>query len=261
MTVYSKYDSGAFSWVDLMAHDAAAAGKFYSALFGWEAREQDTQGGPPYVMFFNGEHAVAGMGQMSDEMKAAGVPPMWNDYITVEDAQATTDKVKELGGGVTMPPMQVMQAGRMAFLTDPEGAAFAIWQPIEHIGATLANEPGSFSWNELAGRQDSTKDFYAGVFGWSYEVMEFGAFKYTVIKNNGRDNGGMVRMNEEWGETPSHWMTYFAVEDCDATCEKLKELGGKVCVPPTDIPKGRFSVVEDPQGAIFTVIKLTSTAD
>ena len=66
-------------------------------------------------------------------------------------------------------------------------------------------------------------------------------------------------MTEEWGELPSHWMTYFSVDDCDARAHKANQLGGKVCVPPTDIPPvGRFSVVTDPQGAVFSIIKLSN---
>ena len=64
-------------------------------------------------------------------------------------------------------------------------------------------------------------------------------------------------MTEEWGEIPPHWMIYFA--DCDAGAERATELGGQVKVPPTDIPKvGRFSVIQDPQGAVFSIIKLST---
>ena len=65
-------------------------------------------------------------------------------------------------------------------------------------------------------------------------------------------------MNDEWGDVPPHWMVYFTVVNTDDTIDKLQQLGGKVNVPPTDIPIGRFSVVADPQGAVFTVIQLNS---
>ena len=81
MTTMTSYPEGLFSWVDLVAHDLDAAAKWYAELFGWEAKTQDTGGGPPYVMFFKDGHTVAGAGQMSDEMKAQGVPPLWNDYL------------------------------------------------------------------------------------------------------------------------------------------------------------------------------------
>ena len=64
-----------------------------------------------------------------------------------------------------------------------------------------------------------------------------------------------MQMTEEWGELPSHWMIYFSVADCDAAAAKATELGGSVKVPPTDIPPvGRFSVIQDPQGAVFSII-------
>jgi len=70
---------------------------------------------------------------------------------------------------------------------------------------------------------------------------------------------GMMQMTEEWGDAPPHWMTYITVADCDASAKTVEELGGQVCVPPTDIPEvGRFAVINDPTGATFSIIKLTA---
>jgi predicted enzyme related to lactoylglutathione lyase len=67
----------------------------------------------------------------------------------------------------------------------------------------------------------------------------------------------MIQMNEEWPEeVPPHWMVYFAVDDIDAAAARVEELGGRVAVPPTDTPAGRFAVVNDPQGAVFSIIRL-----
>ena len=65
-----------------------------------------------------------------------------------------------------------------------------------------------------------------------------------------------MEMDEVWGDMPSHFMTYFRVEDCDASAAKAAELGGEVCVPPTEIPPGKFSVINDPQGATFSIMSL-----
>lgn len=65
--------------------------------------------------------------------------------------------------------------------------------------------------------------------------------------------GGIV---EEKAIPASHWMPYCSVPDVDAAAARVKELGGTVCVPPTDIPNtGRFAVVGDPQGAYFSLYK------
>ncbi len=70
----------------------------------------------------------------------------------------------------------------------------------------------------------------------------------------------MLQMTPEWGEMPSHWMSYVAVPDVDATARRITALGGKVCVPPTDISVGRFAVVNDPTGATFSIITLKPAA-
>ena len=66
-----------------------------------------------------------------------------------------------------------------------------------------------------------------------------------------------MELTPQHGPVPPHWMVYFAVGDCEASSKRAKELGGKVVVPPTDIPKaGRFSILSDPAGATFAIIKL-----
>ena len=260
MTTKTSYPEGMFSWVDLVAHDLEAATEWYAQLFGWEAKTMPTGGGPAYVMFYEGGHAVAGAGQMSDEMKAQGVPPLWNDYITVTDAAAVEARAKQLGGSVMMPTMQVMDAGTMAFIQDPGGAAFGIWQPGSHVGAGLVSEPGGFCWNELMTPDvEKAKGFYGELFGWTYEAQPMPGFTYTTIKTSGGDqNGGMVPMlGPQWEGIPPHWMTYFAVASIDDTVAKVEATGGRICVPITEIPGvGRFAVINDPEGGTFTALQL-----
>jgi predicted enzyme related to lactoylglutathione lyase len=70
----------------------------------------------------------------------------------------------------------------------------------------------------------------------------------------------MMAITPEMGEgIPPHWGIYLAVEDCDATVKKAESLGGKILVPPSDIPEvGRFSTLTDVQGAAFSIIKLSN---
>jgi hypothetical protein len=82
---------------------------------------------------------------------------------------------------------------------------------------------------------------------------------YTEFQVHGRSIAGMMAMvGDAWpAELPDHWMIYFTVDDCEATCERIRELGGSVSVPPTDIPTiGRFAVAGDPAGAFFAVITM-----
>ena len=84
-------------------------------------------------------------------------------------------------------------------------------------------------------------------------------YQYHWLKVPGvePDRGGMLEMDESWGDMPSHFMVYFRVDDCDASAAKAAELGGEICVPPTNIPPGRFSVLMDPLGATFSIISMT----
>lgn len=257
-----EFAHGQFSWVDLAAHDTAGIRGFYESLFGWTTVDLETQGGPPYAQFHLNGRAVAGLGQMPEELQAQGMPPIWNSYINVDDAEAVVKKTTELGGQVTMPVMQILDFGWMTFIQDPSGGHVGIWQKNTHAGAEVVNSPGSFCWHELATRDsEAAKIFFANLLGWEYEDNPAAPTPYAIIKNLGQQNGGIMQMDEQWGEVPPHWMVYFSVDDIDQSVNKLQELGGTVCVPAFEIPVGRISVVGDPQGGTFTMIQLNEIAN
>lgn len=259
MPTHTSHPPGCFNYVDLMSHGMAEARRFYTDLFGWQAAEQDTQGGPPYAMFMNGQHCVAGLGEAPEEVKARGVPAAWNTYIAVADATSAVEKVVGLGGTVMMPPMPVMEAGWMAVCTDPEGAAFSLWQAKQHIGADLTCEPFSLCWNELNVRaMDRAMTFYGALFGWTFADNPAAPGQYKLIEQDGEAIGGILQMTEEWGDMPAHWMVYFAVADLDAILAHLPDLGGKTHTPVIKIDQGRFCVISDAQGAVFTVMQMAA---
>jgi len=254
----TSYPHGTFAWVDLATTDQAGAKAFYQSLFGWEANDLPIGEDMTYTMFTLRDRNVAAVSQLSDELQSQGVPPHWSSYVSVTDADQTAAKAAELGGTLMVEPMDVFEEGRMAFIQDPTGAAVGLWQPKNHIGAQIVNEPGSLCWNELATRDTATgQDFYCQLFDWTSETQEMATGPYTVFKNGEAFAGGMLQMTEEWGEIPPYWMVYFAVDDCDASAQKIRELGGAIHVEPMDIPDvGRFAVASDPQGGHFTIMKL-----
>jgi uncharacterized protein len=161
---------GTFCWVELSTTDQAAAKEFYAALFGWVADDRPVGEGSHYSMQqLDGKHVAAISGQPSQQ-REAGVPALWHSYVWVEDADEAADRARSLGGSVHAGPFDVMQAGRMAVLQDPQGAYFMLWEPREHRGAELVNAPGAFVWNELSTPDmDAAQSFYGGLFGWSFE--------------------------------------------------------------------------------------------
>jgi predicted enzyme related to lactoylglutathione lyase len=252
MPTIDEYAPGTPSWVDLSSHDLPASVSFYHSLFGWDPDDQGPEAGG-YTIFRIGDQPVAGAGPVMME----GQPTAWTTYVSVSDADATIAKVKKAGGTVFVEPMDVMDVGRMAVFADPTGAAVAIWQPKSHKGAGIVNEPNTICWNELSTRDTSAAaSFYQAVFGWDDVPADVGGMKYHEWKLGGQSIGGMMDMpGEVPAEVPAYWLTYFAVEDCDAAVAKATGSGAGVLVPPTDIPPGRFSVLTDPQGALFALIK------
>jgi uncharacterized protein len=252
MPEVTSYEPGAFCWVELATSDPKNAKSFYTKLYAWDVKDIPMGDQGTYHIFQKEGKDVGAMYQLSAEEQ--GVPPHWNNYVAVADADASTAKAKSLGGTVVAGPFDVMDAGRMAFISDPQGAMFAIWQKINHIGAMVVNEPAAFCWNELMTTDvEGARKFYAGLFGWKYKVSP----EYTEIVLGGRSVAGMMQIRPEMQGMPSNWIPYFAVEDTDTMAKKAQSAGAHVGVPPTDIPNaGRFSVLADPQGARFAIIKL-----
>ena len=118
---------------------------------------------------------------------------------------------------------------------------------------------GTFCWNKLMTRDvGAAKTFYTKLLGWSAEEMDMGEMgMYTIFKNGEQQAAGLMAMPSDCGEdVPPHWMSYIAVNDVDASTARAEQLGGKICVPPTDIPNvGRFSVITDPTGATISLFK------
>jgi uncharacterized protein len=115
---------------------------------------------------------------------------------------------------------------------------------------------GAFCWNELGTTDaEAAKKFYTELLGWTLKAGQVEAMVYNEIVVNGQAVGGIYQMGPEFGGAPSHWMPYVAVDDVDASVKRAEELGGKVCVPPSDIPNvGRFSVITDPTGATISLL-------
>jgi predicted enzyme related to lactoylglutathione lyase len=260
MPEFSTHVPGTFCWPELATSDQQAATAFYSALFGWEADTQPIGPTETYTMFKVRSLEVGAASTLRLEERQHGVPPHWNTFVTVADADATAARARELGGTVLAPPFDVMDAGRMAVLRDPTGAVLSVWQPGLHIGARILREPGSLGWTELTTRDTAAAEkFYTQLFGWKAKAGDAGGQQYTEFTVDTQPQGGMMAMDSAWGNVPPHWMPYFQVNDCDGAVAKTEQLGGRVHVPATDIPSvGRFAMLADPQGAMFSVIAIAS---
>lgn len=258
MPTMTAYAPGTFCWTDLAAHDLQSAERFYTALFGWTA--EHTRFGPGedevYVMLRKDGQDAAALYKMDPTQQSQGVPSSWLNYVSVESAAQAAAKARELGGTVLADAFEVLDFGRMALLSDPTGAVFAAWEPGNHIGAGIKDEPGTMCWNELGTRDTARASaFYAGLFGWSAAEFEGGNLPYTMFMLGDAPAGGMYRITPDMGDMPTAWTPYFAVEDPDETARRAEELGGRVLHPPFDLTVGRWSLLQDSQGAMFNVIR------
>lgn len=248
------YAPGTPNWIDLGVPDPARAATFYGGLFGWTAEEGPPEAGGYRMCLLRGE-PVAGLGP---QMNPDG-PPYWTTYISVTDVAASTARAVELGGAVYVEPMEVMTAGVMSVCADPSGAAFSLWEPRDHQGAALVNEPGTFAWNELLTDDvDGSIAFYTALLGWTAQASA-GEMAYTEFQLAGRSIAGLMAKPPDMPpEAPSMWTVYFAVDDADAAVARIAELGGALLMGPMEIEPGRFATVADPDGAVFNVMKLNA---
>ena len=251
----SSHPAGSFSWVELAASDAPAAVAFYRAVFGWDVVEHDMGPDGVYTIFtVRGRDVAAAAGQHPQERQMQ-IPPHWNLYVTVPDADAAAKQVESLGGKVEAPPFDVMNHGRMAVVQDPTGAMFQLWQPKEHIGVKINNEPGALCWSELTTRNPTAAEaFYKGMFGWNIKHTGAGTHaEYREFSVGDQPAGGIMETPAEVpAHVPSYWMPYFQVADLDTVLTTVASNGGKLMIGPAPVPgAGRFAIFIDPQGAMF----------
>lgn len=259
------YEPGTFSWVELATTDPDGAKQFYAALFGWQADDQpipEGAGGGTYTLLHLDGDAVAALALQPPQQRDAGVPPYWFNYVTVASADESAARAKDLGGAVHAGPFDVMTAGRMAVIADPQGAMLGVWQAGDSIGAERVNDPGCLTSNELSTTDvEAATAFYGGLFGWRInEIDTGGGPRYWLIHHDGAArglNGGVRELAPQQREAgiPPHWMPYFTVGSADGAIATATERGGTLHAGPMDIPAGRIAVLSDPQGAFFAIFE------
>lgn len=272
----SDYPAGVPCWIDSARPDPRAAARFYGDLFGWEFEDRVPDDVPGQYLVASLDGGVVGaIGSARD----GGAPtPVWSTYVAVDSADAAAARVARAGGGVLAAPCDVLDAGRTAVCSDPQGAVFSVWQPGRRKGAQVVNVPGSWNWSDLNTRDpEGAKDFYAAVFGWEPSDVGFGESTATMWRRPGyadaleeidpgireRHSGGgapegfsdaigwMLEMTGD--DVPAHWAVTFAVDGTDAAAARAAQLGGTVLTAPFDAGPTRIAVLRDPQGAVFSV--------
>ena len=247
----TKYAPGTFSWTDLTTTDQDAAKQFYSQLFGWDAIDNPVGEDMVYSMMQIGGKDVAAISPQTQQQRDAGVPPVWNSYVTVESADDAADRAQKLGATVMAPAFDVMDVGRMAVIQDPQGAFFEVWEPKAHIGASLVNVPGALAWNELASTDlDASAGFYRELFGWKIEPFE-GMEGYLGIQTSDGERQRRDPRRAPRTSRPTGWSTSAPTTPTQARPRRPSSAPPRSC--QMDIGVGKIAVLQDPQGAVFAL--------
>lgn len=257
-----RIKQGEFTWTDLSAKDLDSQSEFYEGLFGWTHEDSPMPDGSTYRMFHLDGRIVGGASQMNPQMASQGVPSMWNVYIAVDDVDAEVDRVVQLGGKVIVPPIDVMQRGRMAGVQDPTGGLVFLWHTNSPDAQETYMEPGSFSWADLETRDPGrASEFFTKLLGWDVQRLDQAQTPYWQVNVDGQGEGGIAEMPDMMpAQTPAFWLDYFGTTDIDASVRRAMDLGASVDIEPTQVADMlKFAVLEDPQGATFALLEPMGT--
>ena len=243
---------GTHIWYELLTTDVAAAAGFYGKVIGWTAASHPPAApeAPPYTILSAGSEGVGGM--MKNPMSSG---PVWLGYVGVDDVDAAVARLEKLGGKVHRPAWDLAGVGRIAFVADPQGAAFYLMRGASEQDSTAFSPTmvGHCAWNELyAADQAAAFDFYEAMFGWrkgdSMPMGELG--DYTFIEHGDVMIGAVMR-KPPTAPAPI-WNYYFRVAGIDAAAERIRAAGGTVVVGPEEVPGDEWVVYAlDPQGGAF----------
>jgi uncharacterized protein len=245
---------GKFAWFELASRDAKKAQAFYGEVLGWKVAPFPI-GAFTYEMILAGDTVdtmIGGYAAPKNDRR----PSHWISCVSVEDVDATAKAAIANGGQVVESPYDAPGVGRMAQITDPQGADLCLLKSATGDKPDELASPGRFFWSELH-TSDPTNalSFYEKVLGFSHRSMDMGpGGTYHVLSKGGVDRGG-VTSHLQAGLAP-HWLPYVAVDDVDATIARARKMGATIPMAPEEIPGiGRFGVLVDPTGAVLAIMK------
>ena len=268
MSQRDGFEPGVPCWVTAIEPDAEGAARFYAELFGWETENlmPSDHPGDYIVCRLNGRETAA---VVSPHGAPPPPTPVWTTHVWVDSADDAAAKAIAAGGTTIGEAFDSPGGGRQAILADPAGAVFCAWEPATRKGAQVVNESSAWAMSMLnTSDTGAAKAFYEAVFGWKTETFEVGDGEVTLWRMPGYVGGepeqpvarDVVAVMAKRDDVPPHWSVDFWVHDVDAAAETTTASGGHIVAPPYDIPGFRQAVLADPQGAIFTVSRLSLPA-
>jgi predicted enzyme related to lactoylglutathione lyase len=205
----------------------------------------------------SGKYRAGGLMALPED--DAATPPHWIIYIGTPDVDETVAHAARLGGKVLKAASDIPAVGRFAVLSDPQGAAFAVFTPAPSTGDGVppGGAVGDFTWHELATTDpDAAFAFYSELFGWgkgaAHDMGEMGV--YQLVSHDGQDVGGVYKAHDN--STPPSWLSYVRVANAAKAASAAKAAGGRILNGPMEVPGGSWIVMMlDPQGGAFAVVE------
>ncbi|MDP9065360.1 MAG: VOC family protein [Pseudomonadota bacterium] len=244
-----------FIWYELMTTDVDAASRFYGGVVGWTVQRASTPG-MDYRMWMMGDTAVGGLLAISADASASGMRPTWMGYANVADVDVTLVDIQAAGGAVHMPATDIPDVGRIAMITDPQGAALYVMAP-KGTGTSRAFSPaeqGHCGWHELHTQGwEAAFEFYSKHLGWrKSDALDMGPMGMYLLFNAGGEAIGGMMNNPNLGRP--QWLFYFNVDDIQSAKNRVETAGGAVLQGPHQVPGGGWIIQgRDPQGAMFAL--------
>jgi predicted enzyme related to lactoylglutathione lyase len=246
---------GRFVWYELMTTDVAAARAFYTKVVGWGAQDASMPG-LAYTFFTAGNAFASGLMGQPEAARKTGAAPRWIGYVAVDDVDAAVNRIRRLGGGVHVPPTDLLNTSRFAIVADPQTASLAVIKWLKPRSEPLGDPsgPGRIGWHELLAADCGTAlDFYGQLFDWEKADADDGpAGPYHLFAVRGQTIGG-VYAKPALVPAPL-WLYYFNVSDIKAAAGRVTAGGGRVLEGPVEVPGGDWIArCADPQGAMFAL--------
>jgi predicted enzyme related to lactoylglutathione lyase len=244
-------------WYELMSKDPVTARTFYAAVVGWEIDASPPPGSAmDYRMISAGDGLVGGVFRLTEAMCERGASPCWMMYLGVDDVDACVAAIGTGGGAVQMPAFDIPGVGRIAMVSDPQGATFYVMRGASDASSSACDfdRSGHGAWHELhAANGPQATDFYTAQFGWGRSSgVDMGPMGlYQLFSVGGRDLGGIMT---DTGFPRPAWLVYFRVDGIERAAGRIVAAGGRVIHGPMEVPGGGWIVNGlDPEGAMFAL--------
>jgi predicted enzyme related to lactoylglutathione lyase len=243
---------GKFVWRDLLTHDLAGAKRFYGGLFGWEF-EASASNDSTYTIITHSGVPIGGIVYMARSDEEAN-RSQWVSYMSVADVDLAAAQVRGAGGVVHTGPRDYPDRGRIAVVSDPQGALVALVRSTAGDPADAEPDINQWLWTELWTTDvPAAVSFYQTMVGYEFEMVEiYEQNNYGMFNRDGQPRAGVLELPLE-GVRPN-WLAYIRVQDPAAVAARVDSLGGSLFLAPDDnVRNGDVAVIVDPSGAALTV--------